>query len=324
LFRRKTLCTGIDLGTGSVKLVRGEGQSSLQSVTHVGLEELDSSGPQDPVSRLAEALSRLLKRVGLNKGDLGSIAVNISRDGVSLREVVLPSLRHEDLLKALPFEARKHLFMENIESPIFDFQELGPAAPTEEGGTPGTRVLLVAASKPSRDLPVQVLKRLQLEPKVVDIDSLAGLNTLLSGVSLSEADSAMGLLDLGVNHSQVSVTHPMGGLLTRRIGPGVPEGRNPQSVEGWIRELVSGIRETSLYYRGRHRQDMGALFVAGGGALVPGMVDRLSEGLGFSVSILDPLKGLAPIVEGVGSLATAGPRFVTAYGLCVRWSGSVV
>lgn len=324
MFRRKILWTGIDLGTGSIKLVRGEGRSSLESVTHVGLEELDSSDPHDSVTRPAAALSRLLKRVGLHRSELGSIAVNINRDGVSLREVVLPALRREELLQALPFEAKRHLFTENMESPIFSFQDLGPAPTPGDGEPPGTRVLLVAASKPTRDFPLQVLGRLQLEPAVVDVDSLAGLNTLLSGVSLTDDDSAVGLLDFGVNHSQISLTHPTGGLLTRRVGPGVPTDRQTAILASWIRNLTSQIRETCLYYRGRHRQDVGTLFVGGGGALVPGIVDALSEGVGLSVSVLDPLKGLAPTVKGVESLASAGPRFVTAYGLCVRWSGSVV
>ena len=105
--------TGIDLGTGSVKLVRGEGEPVLERTTHLGIEDWDAAENGDDAARAAGALRRLLDRLKLAKSRLGSIAVAVGGDDASLREVVMPSLTEEELRQALPFEAQKHLNLED-------------------------------------------------------------------------------------------------------------------------------------------------------------------------------------------------------------------
>ena len=73
--------TGIDLGTGSVKLLVGEGSPRLERVLHAGSEEWDPADAADDVGRAAAALARLLKRLNLHRKQLGHIAVGINGIG---------------------------------------------------------------------------------------------------------------------------------------------------------------------------------------------------------------------------------------------------
>ena len=58
-----------------VKLVRSVGTRRMNRITHLGIEDWDTAGIGDDVSRAATALRRLLQRLGLRKGQLGRIAV---------------------------------------------------------------------------------------------------------------------------------------------------------------------------------------------------------------------------------------------------------
>ena len=114
--------TGIDLGTESIKLVRGVGAQRLERVTHFGVVSCDSAGRGDDVTRAVGALQLLLAKLGLRKGALGHIAVAVHGEGASVREAVLPALTEAELLQALPYEARKHLDLEAIEIRVVELE----------------------------------------------------------------------------------------------------------------------------------------------------------------------------------------------------------
>jgi type IV pilus assembly protein PilM len=320
LFGSGKVRTGIDLGTASVKLVRGEGSNRLERITHVGVEDWDPPGASGDVARAAGALSRLLARLNLGRGRLGRVAVAIGEEA-SFREVVMPALTEPELRQALPFEAKRHLFLEGMTTPILDFQILGSAPPAEDGGGAQIRVLLAAGSTPQRDFALRVLGRVGLEPEVIDIEALAALNALHASLGGEDAsDQVIGLLDVGSKRAALHIGSRGGGLLSRALGAGAPPvASNGEGLAAYVETLVDRLRETLTFYRGRHREEVDRLYLAGGGALLPGLPEGLADGVGLSISLLDPLKGL--LVNGAGgeSLAGLGPRFVTACGLSRWW-----
>lgn len=303
-----------------MKLVRGDGTAAIERFTHIGAEDWDPAGSSGDVARAAAALSRLLSRLRLGKGHLGRIAVAVGGDDSSFREVVLPALSEAELRQALPFEAKKHLFLESMTAPVLDCQILGPAPPGEDGGMQ-IRVLLAATPASGRDFPLHVLARAGLEPEVVDLEPLAALNALLA-VAGGEAESgkALGLLDLGGRHSMLHITGRSGGVVSRPVGPGAPSaGRSREDVVAFAETIIERVRETLTFYRGRHRAEVAKLFLSGGGTTLPGMADLLIEKAGLAAAVFDPLNGLAPAAGEAQGAAAAGPRFVTACGLCRWW-----
>ncbi len=72
------------------------------------------------------------------------------------------------------------------------------------------------------------------------------------------------------------------GLLSRALGPGAPpRGSTDETLASYAEKTVERLRETLTFYRGRQRQDVGELFIAGGGALLPGLAERLCKGAGL-------------------------------------------
>ena len=312
MFGRRSVSTGIDVGASSVKLVRREGTSAADSVTHVGLAEWTPQAGRDPVAQAIAALKELLERIGLGRSQLGTIAAAVGADHVSLREVTLPLLKEAELRRALPFEAKRYLFLEEIQSPVFDAQILG-TTPAEAGENPMMRTLLAAADNSERHKLLKILNGMGLEPAVIDAAPLAGLNALLAHEPVSSDDRAAGLVDLGTTSVRLHITHPQGGLLTRRM-----EAISSGDVEAFTKKLADGLKSTLTYYRGRHRHEVGKIHLVGGGTLLDGLPKMLEDLMGSEVAVFDPLSRFAGSKNWAQIISGAGPRFVTAYGLSLR------
>jgi len=328
MIRSKGFRTGIDLGSGCVKLVRGTAGSRFGEATHLGWEPWPGDpDPEDELCderRAAEALKTLLERLDLGRRSLGRIVVSIDGSGASMREITMPPLNDRDLGKALPFEARTHLDIERMERPVLAAQILGPADPIVEGGVAQSRVLLVAVPSRERNFPLRVLSKLDLEPEVVDLASLAGLNELFARISgdLPEGEST-GLIDLGGEKSTLHLSGHRGGIFSRQVGPGAPGDESDEgSVFEFLETLCRQVKESVFFYRTRQGRDPHSLYLAGGGAKVPGIAASIEKALRIPVEILDPLAERHRKAKGWEEASGEGPRFVQALGLC-RWGDSV-
>jgi Tfp pilus assembly PilM family ATPase/predicted MFS family arabinose efflux permease len=318
LWKGRNPRTGIDLGANNIKVVRCVGSAKLRVITHAGIEDWEPTETGEDKIRAASALDRLLRRLGLRKRHLGRVAVGVGGENVALSEVLLPPLTEGELRKALPFEAKRHLFLDRLDNPMLDFQIMGPVQTASDNDSPEMRVVLAAVSGSYRTSIIETLAQVGLEPEVIDLESLAGLNALLTHVPFgSDDDHAVGLLDLGAKQASLHLTHPSGGLLTRLVAPGVPQG-NSGAVDHYVKGLVSSIQETLTYYRARQRRVVESLFLAGGGALRSKVTERIRESLSVPVEIFDPLKDGVSSAECEETVAACGPRLVTAYGL-TRW-----
>jgi type IV pilus assembly protein PilM len=322
--------TGIDLGTTSVKLVRGEGRVRLERITHLDGENWDPGEPggngNHAVERAAGALGRILGRLGGTRHRLGRIAVGVGGEEAGLREVLLPRLGEEEIRRALPFEARKHLTLEQMTAPTIAFQVLGSAPPGEGLGAPQDRVLLAAVSSPQRDFALRVLQTHGLEPEVIDLEPLANLNALLAALPVAElGDGAVvGLLDIGGRETGLHLTQADGGLLTRTVGPGSPGPQGSAQNAGFVEDLARRVQETLTFYRGRYRRDVASLYLGGGGAMLEGLRPALQAALDLPVRVLNPLEGVALPATAGDDVAAWATRYVTACGLCRWWDGAHV
>lgn len=316
MFGSGTIRTGIDLGTGSVKLIRGQGTAWVERITHIGVEPWRPNKDGDDLKCAAAALGRLLERLHLSRRQLGHVAVAVG-DGASAREASLPLLSEDELRRALPFEARKHLFLENMTSPVLDFQILGPVPPSQGAEGPQVRVLLAAVDESARAFPLKTLEMAGLEPEVVDLEPLASLNALLRNGTLTiQEGQALGLLDIGKRRVALHATGIDGPFMSRPIGSGPPE--SGFSSE-FLDHLIAQLQETVTFYRGRTRTEIASLHLCGGGALAPDLPRRLQEALAIPVAVLDPIRELAKKAEGAAAVLGKGPRFAVALGLSQWW-----
>jgi len=320
VFGTSTARTGIEFGTTSVKLVRGEGRQRLERVTHALSEPWDGQSREDRLPRAGAALRDLLRSAGLGRGRLGRIATAVGWQESTLREAELPPLTGRELARALPFEARNHLDLEAMESPVLAGQILEHSGSVTAGAGAGTRVLLAAAPKPRRDFVIGALEGAGLDPQVVDLEPLAGLNALFAELGRDlDPETAVALLDIGARHTALHIASRRGGLLTRNVAPGAPAGQaaTTSAEQGYFMKLSSGVEQTLTFYRGRYHREVGAIHAAGGGARVASRLTSLSGAVGCPVKLFLPAASL-----GAGGLVAGeplGPEFLTACGLC-RWA----
>jgi Tfp pilus assembly PilM family ATPase len=219
LFGNQAIRTGIDIGSTSAKLVRGSGKSRLEQITHVGIEPYEAG--TDRVTAAATALKALMSRLGLGKHKLGRLAVTVGWQEAMVQEAVTPPLGEKELVQALPFESRKHMNLEGLTEPVLDGQLLGVVTDEEDGDAALSRILFAAVSKEAREITISILAKAGLEPEILDLEPLAGLNELFANLDAAEADGRIiGLIDLGGRHAAMHVVGHDGGLLSRNLGPG--------------------------------------------------------------------------------------------------------
>lgn len=327
MFRTRNARTGIDIGSTGIKLVRGEGRTALESVSHAGTEAWDGLDREHRTERAGAALRELLRRQGLGRAQLGRVAVGVGWKEIALRETELPPITPAELTQALPFEARNHLELENMESPVLAGQVLGAATATAvleaEPAAAGTRVLMAAVPRLRRDWVVAVLAQAGLEPEVVDLEPLAALNALFAELPPDAAvGEAVGLLDVGARHAALHIASRRGGLLTRTVGPDAPADPASPQEHGYRLKLSAGIEQTVTFYRGRYRQELATIHAAGGGALAEGRLAALAAATGKRFELFQPLAGLGARGEIDGR--PVGPEYLMACGLCRWWDGAHV
>ncbi len=182
MFGLTTARTGIDVGSTSVKLVRGTGRTRLERITHAGIEPCGADAES-----AAAALKALMKRLSLGRRQLGRVAVTVGWQDAMVQEALTPPLDEDDLQQALPFEAPKHLNLEGVDDPVLAGQLMDLVTLDDAEGSVEQRVLLAAVPREARDHVLTILARAGIEPQIVDLEPLAGLNELFA--HLDEADS---------------------------------------------------------------------------------------------------------------------------------------
>lgn len=313
MLSRRAATTGIDLGRHTVKLVRLEpGVGDRPILSHWGVEPVDRSVP-DRMQARASALSALLRRVGLKSRQLGSVYSAVGGRDVCVRQVVLPPLTEDELRRALPFEARKHLPLESLKEPCLDFQIVGDAPVGEGGEAPGKEVVLVAVPRAQRDDVLRILDSVGIDPVALGAEPLPAVNAVLDAYPLEAGNGVRVVLDLGAESSVLAAVAPGGDLYVRAM-EFTCEGPAERSPEDCARTLAFELEETFRFLAVRQRiRHVARVHVCGGGALVLGLKERIAATLGVELVPVDPLVNIQ--VQGDAPPAEDRVRLVSAVGL---------
>lgn len=335
---RRGPSVAIDLGGDSVKVLRLSGGRSAQveAAAAVALPNrfLAEGLSSEEGTGAAEALREALDRAGVKPGASMRVLTCIGGPAIRLRQIDLPPMPEEQIASALQFEAKKHIPFD-LNDVVLDFELL------ERGGAgTGRAVLLVAAQKEAVRRRAEILTKNGLEPEIVDITPLAEVNFLESR-SLCGTDAAVGYLDLGASTFGLSLWRRGGLFMHRYLGSSGCEwtrtiadagglsvqdaetmkvsAERPGDLVTWlapsIAQLVQEVRQSISFYGTRGgRHGLGTLYIGGGNALLPGLAEQLSAGIGMSVELPDTCPP--------GALAVLDVRFVAALGLAARANGN--
>lgn len=339
----------VDLG-GSTPVLRRFGEMPLPPGAVVSGEIVDEGA-------VVESLSALWKRHGLPRK---RVVVGIANQRVIVRQVDVPHLEEEELVEALPFQVQDSIPIP-VEEAVLDYVPLEEF--TTRDGDLMLSILVVAAQREMVEGLVSVARRAGIEVMSIDLQAF-GLVRAAFGPSLTkDSEGAQGLLDIGATLTQIAVTRsgitrfvriiPTGGSQftqalvadaslsredaeeqKRTIGvvpSGLPAGDDERAnlarlLTRTADALIEEIRGSVNYYlaqAGEH--SLQRLLVAGNGARLPHLANRIARALGTRV---EPVRVLDHVAVGrirmtEPQLLELQPVLPSAVGLAL-WGSYVV
>jgi type IV pilus assembly protein PilM len=333
---------GLDVGTNAVTLaeVAAGTPPRLNLFGQVALpRDAMREGEVVDDAAVSEAIERLRTEVGLKKG---SVRVGIASPRVIVRQVEMPVMSRNDLASALRFQA-PDLIPIPIDEAALDFAVLGTDTP--EGAEPTMRVLLAAAQGATISRLVAAVEAGGLGVDAVDLVPLALIRALgrttrvaPTGENGEVVGGAEGVVSFGGGVTAIVVHEAGVPRFVRVLGTGGRELTDAISAEVELpheqaeslkRQLASS--DNNLVARARHALDrpVGVLvedvrssldyyatqtgavpltrvLVTGGGAQLPGLVERLAQAVGVTVEPARPRELLA--VGDIGFAEADYPR----------------
>ena len=205
---------GIDIGSHSVKIVHlkklHEGFKLLnyevRPTVPSGMEYLPSDLRPE---RYAPVIVEMLKTLHINPKSVKHLVTSIGGDNTSIKQIKTIFLPDDELESALFFEAKKHIPISGSDM-VLDYQVL-----SVEEKTNNMNVLLAATSKDVLNEHTNVLVSAGLTPNLVDIDSLAVVNSFALNAFVEEGVYV--LLNLGAHRSNMVIWGPEAKLFARDI-----------------------------------------------------------------------------------------------------------
>ena len=344
LFGKKDII-GLDIGSSYIKVVQlkeKKGSYDLDAFGTLALPpELIVEGSIIDSLRLVESIGELLKKAKVkSKSCVIGIAGHTS---VIIRRITLPEMSEEELSESIKFEAEQYVPFD-IDDVNIDFQILGPL---DEPGQ--MDVMLVACKKDIINEYTQVVREAGLNPVVVDVNTFCIGNAYEINNEL-DPDRSVALVDVGATTININVLKGGVTVFTRDAAIGsnrhtealqqefgldyeaaeklkqgqAVEGATPEQADQFLAEANAEIadeisRSLDLYRSTSYMEEIHEVVLSGGGALVNGFAQQLSEAVGLEVSLADPFRNIRlpgkfdrTYIEEIGPIASV------AVGLAMR------
>jgi type IV pilus assembly protein PilM len=342
----KSRVIGLDIGTTMVRAaeVKQEGRSGRATLVAYGEVQLPPGAVEDAAVVSTSAVSGAIKRLWRDSSfSSRNVVIGIGSSTTAVREIDVPFMPMNELRLSLPFQVQEMLPMP-VDEAILDFY---PGTQFEGATGRMVRGLLVAATKRSVGANVEAVEQANLHPQLVDLNALA---LLRSAKVARRSEAVIAIVDVGGSMATVAIAERGVPRLVRVITLGGTDvtnavarllkiplteaeslkrqiGNSPQMPKEWElavkamnevnRSLVESIRNTFIYHQSNNPgAGIDEVVLTGGGALLPGLAQLLSNSARLAVTVGDPLAGMT-----IGSKAqrqiTAPETMAVAVGLAL-------
>ena len=338
---------GLDIGSHSIKLVQLDlinGRYQIQCYDVKSLPNRKNEGYLlDPRSGIEEAIKRLFRENGI---DQDQVACSIRGPEVMVRSIQVPPMSEAEVKGHLALEIDQYL-PSDVTELYWDYhiQNMGERT----GVPPAMSVLLVAAKKDVVQKRIHLLQNAGLDPLVVDVDALA-LSNMFSlnyhdqvqngALLVSISPSGLGMVLVYEKTPRYVREVSIGGdwyrdvleegfrTLTNKKGRAEVDSCAPRSQEILFNEVCVEINrevKNTIEYCCDTIPDhsIETVFLCGGYAGVPGLVESLEAEVALPVQVVDPFRvmdwsaGLSPCPPFPPNNSVAG----VAVGLALRGVG---
>jgi type IV pilus assembly protein PilM len=341
LFGRKRSSIGLDIGSGFVKVVEVDHSGDQPEVTRVAMRPLlpDAivEGEIMDYGLVSDTVQGLFQGMGMKGAD---VVTAVGGPDVIIKKIEMDRMKETDAREVIRWEAEQHVPFD-IKSVELDFQILNPH---DEGLQ--MEVLLVAAKRELVDNKVGLLQDAGVNPVVIDVDAFA----LHNAFEHNYPDAMQGIIALvNVGHETTNVNILENGvpILTRDIPFGsrkiredlqrergltaeqaedVVQARDTvddleRFVDASADEVAVGIERASAFLMTREDgETLGKIYLSGGGARIPGMVESLARRMNVETHLVNPFERVPvrPSAAGDISIDEAAPMLLLPLGLALR------
>lgn len=342
---------GVDISTSCVRIVElAHGAKDKLRLERYAAEALPRGavvdGAIENMDQVVEAVRRVCKKSG-TRAKLA--ALGMPPASVITKKIILPAgLSEEQLEMQAESEASQYIPFA-LDEVSLDFDIIGPAANSADD----VEVMLAASRREKIEDRVAIAEASGLKATVMDIESYAA-RAALDRVTALMPDAGAGrvvaLFQIGAQVTHISVMldgatvyereQPFGGNslthdIVRAYGMAFDEAENRKKAgdlpDTYVLELLTPFMESAVmevtraiqfFYTSTPYTRIDRLFLAGGCALLPGLLDLIASRTRIACAVAAPFKGMqlgATVRES--QLRLDGPAYLVACGLALRRFG---
>ena len=316
LFRKKVpQMIGLDIGTRFIKAVVLEKDGDQYKVQNFACEAISGDAFADREIKDFDAVSNALRKVKMSlKTKAKTVASAVSGSSVITKTVFMdPDQTDFELEGQIEIEADS-LIPYPLDEVYLDFEELGES----KTHTGKVDVLLSAAHKDMVDGRITLLREVQFEPKVMDIEGYALGNALR--LFYPQQEENLVCVNLGATQIQVCVLRDGQVLYSKEHSFGFDTLIQDLSVIHTLdrqeaeQQLMSGelpdtwkqdtypvflsnlqqhiARAMQMYISTTHAQRPETILISGGGTAIEGIADDLANELAVNIEIFNPFAAM--------------------------------
>ncbi|WP_460840929.1 pilus assembly protein PilM [Noviherbaspirillum agri] len=339
---------GLDISTSGVKLVElsesGKNEFRLERFASEPLPRgAVVDGNIENIEQVSEAVRRVWKKSGTRAKHA---AIAMPPAAVITKKIVLPAgLSEGELEVQVESEANQYIPFA-LDEVSLDFDVIGPAPNAPED----VEVLIAATRKEKVEDRVAVVEAAGLKPMVMDIESYAAraaIDRITAQLPKGGQGQIVALLQIGAQVTHVSMLldgqaiyereQPFGGnQLTqdivrtyglpfeeaevKKIAGDLPDGYDRELLEPFLENVALEVtRAIQFFFTSTPYTRIDQIFLAGGCANLPGIVELVADRTKVSTSVVSPFKGMqvAPNVREK-QLRAEAPSYLVACGLAMR------
>jgi type IV pilus assembly protein PilM len=348
LTRTQAPLLGIDFGASSVKVVElAVGRRSTMRLERYAIEPVErgaiSDGNVEKPEAVADALIRALRKAGARTK---TVALALPSSSVITKRIMLPvGLHDDDYEMQVESEASQYIPFA-IEEVNLDFQILGPSAASPED----VDVLLAASRKEKLEDRVVVAEMAGLKPMIMDVEPYAArssidhiasllpdhgqglilavfdigmlstsLTMVLDGQTIFERQQAFGGNQLTQDIARLYGLTPEEAELRKRSGD-LPDNFEGDLLNPFVNQGATEIsRALQFFFTSTLHTRIDRIFLAGGGAVTPGLVEAVAQRTKVVTQVLSPFEGME-ISSSVREkqLRVDAPAMLVSCGLAMR------
>ena len=342
---------GIDISTSSVRLVElaESGKDGLR-LERYAAEPLPRGavvdGNIENMDQVVEAVRRVWKKSG-TRAKL--VALGMPPASVITKKIILPAGMSEDQLEVQVESEASQYIPFALDEVSLDFDVIGPVANSPDD----IEVMLAASRREKVEDRVAIAEASGLKASVMDIESYAARSALDRVMALQPdagAGQVVALFQIGAQVTHISVMldgltiyereQPFGGnSLTQDIvrsfglaydeaeskkkSGDLPENYGPELLNPFLESAALEVtRAIQFFYTSTPYTRVDQIYLAGGCALIPGLLDIIASRTKINTAVISPFKGmqLGPGVRE-SQLRADAPAYLVACGLALRRFG---